>query len=131
MWYELLTFVAIVLIVGWIFMSRSPFMEQTGGNSLSMTAIPSRPFPVDRPYLRDYWGPYLWGWNPRPFYEYGPTTSVPYPYSFECDRYANQQCKDQCDSLNSKWGPFCYKHHYMRCSAGVALTDPETNVGQC
>ena len=84
--------------------------------------VKSQAFPVDKPLMRSYWGPYMWGWSDKAFYDYGPQSSIPYPYAFECDDYANGACKKSCDH-------FCYKKHYMKCAAGNALVDPE--AGRC
>src|SRR5437016_6967896 len=68
--------------------------------------LPFKNLPIDRDLMRNYWGPYLWGWPGRTFYEYGPETHAPYPYQLECDEYANQMCH----SGNRLWtcDPYCY-----------------------
>jgi hypothetical protein len=88
---------------------------------------PTLDIPASQLTARSYWGPYLWGWHDRAYYEYGPDTRAPYPYQFECDDYARQQCKKSCIEDDK----FCYKKHYMKCSAGNALVDPERTVPKC
>jgi len=90
----------------------------SGDMTLGYGNLPYKPFPTNKKLMRSYWGPYLWGWRKRPFYAYGPNTRAPYPYQFECNDYANDQCERSCD-------PFCYKKNYLRCSAGVAMVNPE------
>lgn len=129
----------IILLVALLGMTRRQFgghphsprkfsKNQEGGYGgkfpLGYSNIPYDDLPVDKQLLRTYWGPYLWGWKDRPFYEYGPYTQSPYPYQFECDDFARQMCNKSCNNL-------CYKNYFLKCSAGAALVDPETNVGQC
>lgn len=63
------------------------------------------------PVMRQHWGPYLWGWNKRPFYHYRYNALAPYPYQGDCDHFARSRCQNTCD-------PLCYKNHFLRCAAG-------------
>jgi hypothetical protein len=121
-WVIFLIFL-IILMVG----LGSSRLSQTSSNhdegfiaesTLGYSNIPYKHFPSDRRLFREWWGPYLWGWENRPSHDYGPNTRAPYPYQFECDNYATHQCESSCD-------PFCYKKNYLRCAAGVALVNPE------
>jgi hypothetical protein len=60
-----------------------------------------------------WWGPYMWGWKSRPFYDYYYHPQTPHPYQNECDHYARYLCQ------NSNH-PLCYKNYYMKCAAGNA-----------
>jgi hypothetical protein len=70
-----------------------------------------------QPILRHYWGPYMWGWNSRPFYKFRYNSQTPYPYQNDCDHFARETCKGSAD-------PFCYKSRFMKCASGTALVDP-------
>jgi len=120
-WIVFFILLLIGLLVPTMMTSTLPegFIAGDGGQfTLGYGNLPYNHFPADKKLMRSYWGPYLWGWRNRPFYEYGPNTRAPYPYQFECNDYANQMCHRSCD-------PYCYKKNYLRCSAGVALVNPE------
>ena len=70
------------------------------------------------PMLRQQWGPYLCGWNKRPFEHYRYNALTPYPYQGDCDHFARSRCQNTCD-------PLCYKNHFLRCAAGTAMVDPQ------
>lgn len=93
-------------------------------NSLGYGQLPFYDMPVDKELMRTYWGPYLWGFRSSPFYQYGPQTSAPYPYQFECDDFATKKCVDSC-------APHCYKENYLQCAAGAALVDPQVGPHTC
>ena len=93
-------------------------------NPLAYGRLPFYDMPVDKELLRSYWGPYLWGFRSSPFYEYGPQTSAPYPYQFECDDFATKKCVDSC-------APHCYKENFLQCAAGVAMVDPQAGWHTC
>jgi hypothetical protein len=103
------------------------FVGQDSGTpqiELGYSNLPHKRWPSDKASLQRFWGKYLFGSKPRPFYEYGANSQSPYPYQFECDDYARQMCNQSCNN-------FCYKNYFQKCAAGVALVDPEIKVGQC
>ena len=121
----ILAIIVLIIIMGFYYQTSTSTYENfladdsdQPRNQLPYGKLQYNDFPVNREGMIFYWGPYLWGTENRPFYDYGPNTRAPYPYAIECDSFAQDACENSCDQ-------FCYKKHYLKCAAGVALVNPE------
>ena len=94
--------VVLCVIIALVVLTKGQDIPEAFENSSVYPATPTPP----QPYC---WGPHLWGWNSRPFYDYGPQITLPHPYQNECHDYANQVC---AQSGNER----CYPLTYQKCA---------------